>query len=100
MKTKENKKSEKDEEEEDDDSDSENELFDTKPKTTDGTWVVEGKTDDEIIDFLESSATKHVVSSDPAKSTQKRNVDNIFQKAEDGRFIVEDMEEEENKKKS
>jgi len=77
---------------------SEDDFFD-QPKKTEGTWVVEGKTDDEIIDFLESSASKHVVSTDPAKSNQKQNAGNIFQKSDDGRFIVEDLIEEENKKK-
>jgi len=80
-------------------SDNEIEMQDTKPKATDGTWIVEGKTDGEIIDFLESSASKYVVSSDPAKLNRKRKTVTSFDKSDDGRFIVEDLIEEENKRR-
>jgi len=60
------------EEEEDSSEEEEINLIERKPKDTDGTWVLEGKTDDQIIDFLESSASKHVVSSDPSKVRKKK----------------------------
>jgi len=78
-------------------SDSENdEMKASNPK---GTWVVEGKTDDDIIDFLESSANQHVVSKNPNQQTKKKKVHDDFKFADDGKFIVEDLMEEENKKK-
>uniref|UniRef100_A0A6B2KX19 RRP12 HEAT domain-containing protein n=1 Tax=Arcella intermedia TaxID=1963864 RepID=A0A6B2KX19_9EUKA len=81
----------------DDSSDSENdEMKAADPK---GTWVVEGKTDDDIIDFLESSANQHVVSKDPNQQTKKKKVHDDFKFTDDGKFIVDDLMEEENKKK-
>jgi len=62
-----------------------------KPKVTTtkkkGTWIVE---DNEIIDFLESSASTHVVTSNPAK---KRKREEHFPVSEDGRFIIADPDE-------
>jgi len=62
-----------------------------KPKVTTtkkkGTWIVE---DNEIIDFLESSASTHVVTSNPGK---KRKREEHFPVSDDGRFIIADPDE-------
>lgn len=58
-----------------------------------------GKSDDQIIDFLSSNATQHVLSADPSKGNKKKRGRDEFEKDEDGKFIVEMPIEEENQPK-
>eukprot|EP01126_Amoeba_proteus_P045138 TRINITY_DN5040_c0_g2_i8.p1 TRINITY_DN5040_c0_g2~~TRINITY_DN5040_c0_g2_i8.p1 ORF type:complete len:1038 (+),score=236.12 TRINITY_DN5040_c0_g2_i8:911-4024(+) len=91
-----NKDSEGDDMEEDGDDD-EDDLFQIPKKNLgNGTWVREGKSDSEVIDFLASSSLQHVVSSDPSLWKRKRDLEMEFDKSSDGKFIIEDPMEEEN----
>jgi len=53
-----------------------------------GTWIIE---DNNIIDFLESSATTHVVTTNPGKKRKKD--ENLFPITDDGRLIINDPDQ-------
>jgi len=58
-----------------------------------GTWIIEGKTDDDILDFLGTTANKHISLTNPNKTKKKRSFDESFEVDEEGRMIIEEEEE-------
>jgi len=58
-----------------------------------GTWIIEGKTDDDVLDFLASSANKHIVKKNPKKNNKRKLDDQEFEKDEQGRMIIEDEDD-------
>jgi len=58
-----------------------------------GTWIIEGKTDDDILDFLETKANKHISLTNPNKS-EKRKYEESFEYDDEGRMIIEEEDEE------
>jgi len=95
QKKKENSKMvfEKKKKEEDEDEDLEINFNETE--NTPGTWIIEGKTDDDILDFLGTNANKHISLSNPNKTKKKRKYDETFEVDDTGRMIIEEEKEEE-----
>lgn len=58
-----------------------------------GAYVVEGKSDRDILDFLAPSASKHVRSVGPEQRGTKRGREDKFERNEEGRMIIEDLPE-------
>jgi len=91
------------------DSDSEMEMDDDegptlsrkkKKQKKQGAWLLE-KGDEEIVDFLDPSAAKQVITQEPKKEGEKqvKTKDRGFKTAADGRLIITQEEDEENKPK-
>jgi len=85
------KKKKKKEEDEDEDL----EINFNETENTPGTWIIEGKTDDDILDFLGTNANKHISLSNPNKTKKKRKYDETFEVDDTGRMIIEEEKEEE-----
>jgi len=60
---------------------------------------MEGKDDQEIINFLESSSSSHISTTDPtAKNTKRKRTEELFTKNEEGKYVFEEPPVEKPKK--
>merc|ERR1719447_1055915 len=62
-------------------------------------WLEEKAGEEEIVDLLDPSAARKVLSSKPQKEEKKKGIKHEFKMAPDGRFVVTNGEEEEEGKR-
>jgi ribosomal RNA-processing protein 12 len=59
-----------------------------------GTWISEGQSDDDILDFLASDAAKHITKTNPNRK-KKRKLEEEFKTDSEGRMIIEESDDDE-----